>query len=88
LEHSHYNKLQADNEMSASGQLREALYCTREKARNDLQAQHDATDYRLRCRIYQTQRQKNELQWQRQKVLDSEWIGLYKVTGYFELFYQ
>jgi len=76
LEHSHNNKLQADNEMSASGQLREALYCSREKACNDLRAQHDATDYELRHRIYETQRQKNELQWQRQKVLSSKWIVL------------
>jgi len=72
LEHSRNSKLQADDEMSASGRLREALYCSREKARNDLRAQHDATDYGLRRRIYETQRQKNELQWQRQKVLSSE----------------
>lgn len=67
-EHSRHNKLKADNEISASGRLREAMYSLREKTRNDLQAQHDATDYGLRRRIYETQREKNELQWQRQKV--------------------
>jgi tektin-2 len=76
LEHSRNNKVQADNEMSASERLREALYCSREKTRNDLRAQHDATDYGLRRRIYETQRQKNELQWQHQKVLSSEWAVL------------
>lgn len=76
MEHLRNNKLQADNEVSASGQLREALHSSREKARNDLRAQHDATDYGLRRRIYETQRQKNELQWQRQKVLSSEWAVL------------
>jgi tektin-2 len=58
--------------MSASERLREGLYCSREKARNDLQAQHDATSYALRRRTYETQHQKNELQWQRQKVLNDE----------------
>lgn len=76
MEHSRNNKLQANNEMSASGRLREVLYCSREKARNDLHAQHDATDYGLRRRIYETQRHKNELQWQRQKVLSSKWVVL------------
>ncbi|XP_023703797.1 tektin-B1 isoform X3 [Cryptotermes secundus] len=70
LEHSQYKKLKADNELAASGRLREAMYWSREKAHNDLQAQHDATDYGLRRCIYETQRQKNELQWQRQKMMN------------------
>jgi tektin-2 len=64
----HYNKLKADNEISASGKLRMDMYSLREKTRNELQAKHAATDYALRRRIYETQRQKNKLQWQRQKV--------------------
>lgn len=44
------------------------MYSLREKTRNELQAKHAATDYALRRRIYETQRQKNKLQWQRQKV--------------------
>ncbi|PSN41225.1 Tektin-2 [Blattella germanica] len=70
LEHSRYNKLKADNEITASGRLREALFCTREKVHNDLRAQYDATDYGLRRRIYETQREKNELKWQRKMMVD------------------
>lgn len=44
------------------------MFSLREKSRNDLQSQHDSTDYALRHRIYETQREKNELQWQHQKV--------------------
>jgi tektin-2 len=68
LEHSQYEKLKADNELVASGRLREVMCWAREKAHNDLRAQHDVTDYGLRRCIYDTQRQKNELQWQCQKV--------------------
>lgn len=40
----------------------------RERARNDIKAQQDATDFSLRKRIYQTQKARNELEWQKLKV--------------------
>ena len=40
----------------------------RERARNDIKAQQDATDFSLRKRIYQTQKASNELEWQKLKV--------------------
>lgn len=40
----------------------------RERARNDIKAQQDVTDFSLRKRIYQTQKARNELEWQKRKV--------------------
>lgn len=40
----------------------------RERARNDIKAQQDATDFSLRKRIYQTQKARNELEWQKLKI--------------------
>nr|CAD7593296.1 unnamed protein product [Timema genevievae] len=70
MEHSRFNKLKADNEITASSKLRETLFVTRERTNNDLKAQHNATDYAFRRRIYETQRARNELEWQRKKLLD------------------
>ncbi|KDR14917.1 Tektin-B1 [Zootermopsis nevadensis] len=81
LEHSRYSKLNADNEISASRRLREAMFSLREKSRNDLQSQHDSTDYALRHRIYETQREKNELQWQHQKIMNEMEKMLKEVTN-------
>lgn len=44
------------------------MYVPRERAQNDLTAQNDATNFALRKRIYETQRIKNELDWQRFNV--------------------
>lgn len=44
------------------------MYVPRERAKNDLKAQNDATNFALRKRIYETQRIKNELDWQRFNV--------------------
>ncbi|KAG8311469.1 tektin 2 (testicular) [Homalodisca vitripennis] len=69
LEHCKYLKLRADNELAAAQKLRETMYVPRERARNDLKAQNDATNFALRKRIYETQRIKNELDWQRFNIL-------------------
>lgn len=68
LEHSRYIKILADNELADTYKLREALFVCREKARNDMRAQRDSTDFTLRKRIYETQKSRNELQWQQLKV--------------------
>ncbi|GLV34019.1 uncharacterized protein CBL_11098 [Carabus blaptoides fortunei] len=68
LEHSRYMKILADNELADTYKLREALFVCREKARNDMSAQRDSTDFTLRKRIYETQKSRNELQWQQLKM--------------------
>uniref|UniRef100_A0A0A9XWS8 Tektin n=1 Tax=Lygus hesperus TaxID=30085 RepID=A0A0A9XWS8_LYGHE len=65
LDHCKYLKSLGDAEIASSQNLREGMYVPRERARNDLKAQNDATNFALRKRIYETQRIKNELDWQR-----------------------
>lgn len=48
--------------------MREALFVVRERARNDMLAQRDRVDFTLRKRIYETQRSRNELEWQLLKM--------------------
>ncbi|GJQ77768.1 hypothetical protein Trydic_g16033 [Trypoxylus dichotomus] len=68
LEHSKYTKLLADKELEDTLKLREALFVVRERARNDMRAQCDYVDFTLRKRIYETQRARNELEWQQLKM--------------------
>lgn len=68
LEHCRYSKILADNELSDVYSFREAMNVIRERARNDIKAQQDVTDFSLRKRIYQTQKARNELEWQKLKV--------------------
>lgn len=39
-----------------------------------MRAQRDATDFTLRKRIYETQKSRNELQWQQLRVLNSYYL--------------
>lgn len=68
LEHTRHTKLLADNELADTYKLREALFVVRERARNDMRAQRDCVDFTLRKRIYETQRARNELEWQLLKM--------------------
>lgn len=70
LEHSRYTKLLADNELADAYKMREALFVMRERARNDMRAQRDRVDFTLRKRIYETQRARNELEWQLKKMTE------------------
>lgn len=70
MEHSRYTKLLADSELEDTYKLREALFVVRERARNDMLAQRDRVDFTLRKRIYETQRARNELEWQLLKMCD------------------
>ncbi|XP_046430599.1 tektin-2 isoform X2 [Neodiprion fabricii] len=67
-DHCRYSKLLADNEMSDTYNFREAMQVVRERARNDIRAQQDVSDFTLRKRIYQTQKARNELDWQKMKM--------------------
>lgn len=57
-----------ENALSDSFSIRESLFATREKARNILRAQQDRTAHTLRKRIFETQRARNELEYQHSKV--------------------
>ncbi|XP_070151399.1 tektin-B1 [Polyergus mexicanus] len=61
-------KMLADKELSDGYTFREAMRVMKECAQNDIKAQQDATDYTLRKRIYQTQKARNEMEWQKLKV--------------------
>jgi len=62
--YSQYNKLRGEAEMKASQRLREAIFATLEKTKNDLEAQRRATEYAYRKRIHESEQAKNELEWQ------------------------
>lgn len=49
--------------------MRESLFVAREKARNALNAQQECSEHVLRKRIFDTQRARNELEWQIVKVI-------------------
>ncbi|XP_076760250.1 tektin-B1 [Xylocopa sonorina] len=68
LEHCRHTKTSADNELTDVYNFREAMNVMRERARNDVKAQQDVTDFSLRKRIYQTQKARNELEWQKLKI--------------------
>ncbi|KAK2581423.1 hypothetical protein KPH14_005098 [Odynerus spinipes] len=68
VEHCSNMKTLADNELSDVYSFREGMQVTRERARNDIKAQQDVTDFSLRKRIYQTQKARNELEWQKLKM--------------------
>lgn len=67
---SEYNKNRGEAEIKASQRLREAIFATLEKTRNDLDAQHRATNYEYRKRIHETDQAKNELEWQKKNTED------------------
>ncbi|KAJ8928653.1 hypothetical protein NQ314_018747, partial [Rhamnusium bicolor] len=70
LEHSQFTKQLADNELADTLKLRESLFVVRERARNDMLAQRDRVDFTLRKRIYETQKGRNEIEWQQLKMRD------------------
>lgn len=58
----------ADNELAETTTIREALFVCREKARNMLQVQQERAEHTIRKRIFETQRARNELEWQKLKM--------------------
>ncbi|XP_011636068.1 tektin-B1 [Pogonomyrmex barbatus] len=68
LEQCRCSKLTTENELNESYNFREDMRIMRECAWNDIKAQQDATDYTLRKRIYQTQKARNEMEWQKLKL--------------------
>ncbi|XP_043477858.1 tektin-2 [Leptopilina heterotoma] len=68
LQHCQHVKLLADNELQDMYNFRESIQDARDRTRNDIRAQQDMTDFTLRKRIYQTQKSRNELDWQKLKM--------------------
>lgn len=71
LDHSKQMSKLADHELEDAYAMRESLFCSREKARNLLNAQQERTEHTIRKRIFDTQRSRNELEWQMLKVIIS-----------------
>ncbi|KAL0270496.1 UNVERIFIED_CONTAM: hypothetical protein PYX00_007893 [Menopon gallinae] len=70
LEMVHFNQLTADNECATAAKLRESVALAREKCKTDYLAQYEATNYQLRKTIYETNRLKLDLEFQRSNILD------------------
>ncbi|ALC41772.1 CG3085 [Drosophila busckii] len=70
LEHVKNMKQMAENELADTYAIREALFVCREKARNMLQAQQERAEHTIRKRVFETQRARNELEWQKLKMKD------------------
>jgi tektin-2 len=68
LENCKELKLLTDKELKESYAVRESLFVSREKTKNLLHAQQEKTEHTIRRRIFETQRQRNELSWQKSKV--------------------
>lgn len=58
----------ANNEMESSCRMRESLFVAREKIKNSLKSQQEISEYTLRRRIFDTQRIRNEFEWNIIKV--------------------
>lgn len=54
--------------MENSCRMRESLFVAREKTKNSLESQQELTEHTLRKRIFDTQRARNEFEWQIIKV--------------------
>ncbi|XP_017867100.1 PREDICTED: tektin-B1 [Drosophila arizonae] len=70
LSHVKHMKQLAEDELADTSSIREALFACREKARNMLHAQEDRAEHTIRKRIFETQRARNELEWQKLKMKD------------------
>lgn len=68
LQQCNYIRRRIENELVKSKKLRETMYIPRDKTKNDLRAQNDSVNYGLRRRIYDTERIKDELEWQKYNV--------------------
>ncbi|XP_050522482.1 tektin-2-like [Daktulosphaira vitifoliae] len=61
-------KLKIETELNYSKMLRETMYVFREKIKNDIRAQNDEVNLTLRAKIFETEKLKNELYWQKLKM--------------------
>lgn len=67
-DYSRYNVERAQAEIKGSRTLRETINHTQNQAKNDLEAQQDATGYAFRKRMHDIERAIDELDWQKKTV--------------------
>lgn len=72
LEHSKQIKKLTTVELDESGRMRESLFVARERVKNALRTQQESTEHVLRKRIFDTQRARNEFEWQIIKASSSD----------------
>lgn len=70
LQWCNHLRLNIQDELVSSKTFRETMYQPRNKTKNDLRGQNDRVNHALRRRIYETNRIKNELEWQKLNVSD------------------
>lgn len=58
------------------------MFVLRDKTKNDLRAHSDKVNYALRQRIYDTERIKNELEWQKWNVRQTFLILIISIIFY------
>lgn len=58
----------AEQLMKESKELRETMFKSREQARNQMYAQSQQVEMIVRRRVYDIQRARNEMEWQKYKV--------------------
>lgn len=68
MDHTKNIKQLAENELADTYAIRESLFVCREKAHNMLISQQERTEHTIRKRIFETQKARNELEWQKLKV--------------------
>lgn len=68
LERCHRTKILIENELNDCCTFCETTRVMREHAWNEIKAQQDVTNYTLRKKIYQTQKARNDLEWQKLKI--------------------
>ncbi|XP_012620685.1 tektin-2 [Microcebus murinus] len=69
-EFSQFNKAQAEAEMKAAMELREAIVLTIAKTNNELEAQRVATEFAFRKRLREMEKVYSELKWQEKHMLE------------------
>lgn len=68
----------AEQLMRESKNLRETMFKSREQARNQMYAQNQQVEMIMRRRIYDIQRARNEMEWQKYKVNKIKKINFFK----------
>ncbi|KAM8796168.1 tektin-2 [Eudromia elegans] len=69
-DYSQRNKDHAEAEMKASDELREAIALTIAQTNNELEAQHEITEFAMRKRIRDLEKAYDELKWQEKNTLE------------------
>lgn len=87
LEHTKHLKREAENELSDTYTLRETMHVAKEKSKHEIRFQQDTTDYALRRRSFASQKARNELEWQKLKVMLEIHLNTSKIDIYFQCYF-